>query len=161
MVDDLLSLAAPELVLDTVLAPEWELELLQWLQVPSLVHCFLCNASVYAWQLGMVLIYWFLAGAGSGRGTRTGTGSEEAKNMSYESSTASGARSGATGATGAGMSSGMTAGHTGGVTEGVRGLNITDRSGVSIANVWSSHCFRHTISCCNSDLQHCAYHAVW
>ena len=56
--------------------------------------------------------------------------------MSYESSTASGARSGATGATGAGMGTGSGAGHgqTGGVTEGVRGLNLTDRSGVSIAN---------------------------
>lgn len=53
--------------------------------------------------------------------------------MSYESSTASGARSGATGATGAGMGTGS-AGQTGGVTEGVRGLNITDRSGVSTAN---------------------------
>lgn len=51
--------------------------------------------------------------------------------MQYQGSTASGARSGATGATGV-MGSGTTSGTgTGGVTEGVRGLNITERSGVS------------------------------
>lgn len=48
--------------------------------------------------------------------------------MQYQGSTASGARSGATGVMGSGVTSGT---GTGGVTEGVRGLNITDRSGVS------------------------------
>ncbi len=43
--------------------------------------------------------------------------------MAYEGNTSSGARSGATGATG-------TMGSSAGVTEGVRGLNITDKSGV-------------------------------
>lgn len=72
MVDDLLSLAAPELVpvlelepepawvqpANTVLAPdlELELELLQWLQVFGLAHLVLyivsfCSASAYAWKL--------------------------------------------------------------------------------------------------------------
>ena len=57
------------------------------------------------------------AGAGSGRGTRS-VESDETRNQTYEGSTGSGARSGATGA-------------TGGVTEGVRGLNLTETSGVS------------------------------
>ena len=68
------------------------------------------------------------ASTGSGRGR--GVESDEARNTAYEGSTASGARSGATGATGTqGYSSGTTG--SAGVTEGVRGLNITDKSGVS------------------------------
>ena len=73
------------------------------------------------------------ASTGSGRGR--GVESDEARNTAYEGSTASGARSGATGATGTqGYSSGTTGSTTtgsAGVTEGVRGLNITDKSGVS------------------------------
>ena len=57
-----------------------------------------------------------------GAGSRRNVESDEQRNMAYEGSTASGARSGATGATGAG------------VTEGVRGLNLTDNSGVSCNN---------------------------
>ena len=58
--------------------------------------------------------------AGAGSNSRRNVESDEQRNTAYEGSTASGARSGATGATGTG------------VTEGVRGLNLTDNSGVSL-----------------------------
>jgi len=99
------------------------------------------------------------AGSGYGTGSQRGnTGSEEARNMTYEGSTASGARSGRTGATGVmdqgtgsgtgtGTGSGVGTGRsattgtgntgsrstgatTGGVSEGFRGLNLTGSSGV-------------------------------
>ena len=60
--------------------------------------------------------------AGAGSNSRRNVESDEQRNTAYEGSTASGARSGATGATGTG------------VTEGVRGLNLTDNSGVSLSN---------------------------
>ena len=103
------------------------------------------------------------ASTGSGRGR--GVESDEARNTAYEGSTASGARSGATGATGTqgyssgttgaqGYSSGTTgtqgysSGTTGsaGVTEGVRGLNITDKSGVSCHGL--SNIFLHNLLFC-------------
>lgn len=61
--------------------------------------------------------------AGAGSNSRRSVESDEQRNTAYEGSTASGARSGATGATGTG------------VTEGVRGLNLTDNSGVSHRNI--------------------------
>ncbi|DBA71583.1 hypothetical protein WJX79_004837 [Trebouxia sp. C0005] len=95
-------------------------------------------------------------GSGYGAGSQRGnTGSEEARNLNYEGSTASGARSGRTGATGVmdqgtgtgtGTGSGVGTGRsattgtgntgsrstgatTGGVSEGFRGLNLTGSSG--------------------------------
>ena len=116
------ALAAGILVLSLCfLAP-----LLQTLDLSTPAFLILCHLEV-------ALMKAVLAGASSGRGTRTGTGSEESRNQTYESSTASGARSGATGA---GMGSGSGYGQTGGVTEGVRGLNITERSGVSMADLF-------------------------
>ena len=96
---------------------------------------------------------------GYGSTSQRGTGSEEAKNLNYEGTTASGARSGRTGATsqldsgagtgtgygtgtgsgtgtGTGTRTGMTGTGTGGTTgtsgisEGFRGMNLTHQSGV-------------------------------
>ncbi len=86
------------------------------------------------------------ASTGSGRGR--GVESDEARNTAYEGSTASGARSGATGATGTqGYSSGTTG--SAGVTEGVRGLNITDKSGVSCHGL-SNIFLQNLLFCCCS-----------
>ena len=92
-------------------------------------------------------------GSTSQRGA--GTGSEEARNLNYEGSTASGVRSGRTGATsqldsGSGTGTGntgvtgsrsgttgtgvtgsrTTGGTSGGISEGFRGMNLTHQSGV-------------------------------
>lgn len=103
-------------------------------------------------------------GSGSQRGNTGGnTGSEEARNLQYEGSTATGVRSGRTGATsqldnqgtgtGTGTGTGVTGGRsgvtgsrtgmtsgatTGGVSEGFRGLNLTGSSGVCLLGL-SAH----------------------
>lgn len=92
------------------------------------------------------------SGANTGYGSTSqrgaGTGSEEAKNLHYEGTTASGARSGRTGATsqldsgaGAGAGTGTGTGTrsgtgigtgttgTSGISEGFRGMNLTHQSG--------------------------------
>jgi len=112
---------------------------------PAHIHIFYsCTKSAAMWLNSWNLMS--IAGSastGSGRGR--GVESDEARNTAYEGSTASGARSGATGATGTqGYSSG-TQGYSGtsgsaGVTEGVRGLNITDKSGVSCYYLSATFC---------------------